>query len=365
MLWYQHKWRMFVKIEKMSNEKQQGNNRDHYIDAMKGVAILGVLFIHTVFGSGDRYVPGLFRTIALLIDVPIFFFLSGMTSSGNIGKVLKRLVNLQITYMGFMTLVFLMVFLYMLTIHSQTSKWSLLFHWYCHNYLPSDPFFAVKGSMWYMRVYFGVSVVAVVLMKYFSNRAIDLSIVFLISVVSLGVGLAWQGIYEVLWQVIFYLPICLAGYRLKNVRLKMTSGIFVKYILPLSLFAGILCVFAGVSWMQGRLFVLQEQKFPPSIIYLLASIPSLFMIFVWKGRIQVSQNNVLAKMGQNAIFYYFAQGISSSLLDPMVSYGKTHVEWYWLLPIMFCLNVAMAIPIAYMLKRMDSLMWSLFCRRKQ
>ena len=101
------------------------------------------------------------------------------------------------------------------------------------------------------------------------------------------------------------------------------------------------------------------------MIYFLASIPSLAIIFVWKGRMPVSQSNVLAKMGQNAIFYYFAQGISSSLLDPVVSYGKMNVKWYRLLPFMFCLNVAMAIPIAYMLKRIDGATRSIFGRRKQ
>ncbi len=77
--------------------------RDLYIDFAKGLATLSIIFIHTAFWSGQFYIPSEFRLISLLIDVPIFFALSGITSSGNIEKTLYRLLKLQITYMIFVT----------------------------------------------------------------------------------------------------------------------------------------------------------------------------------------------------------------------------------------------------------------------
>lgn len=82
--------------------------RDLYIDFAKGLATLSIIFIHTAFWSGQFYIPSEFRLISLLIDVPIFFALSGITSSGNIEKTLYRLLKLQIAYMIFVTGLFLL-----------------------------------------------------------------------------------------------------------------------------------------------------------------------------------------------------------------------------------------------------------------
>ena len=56
-------------------------NRNYYIDNIRGLAIISVIFIYTVFWSGSSYVPEYMRNLALLIDVPIFFLLTGMLMS--------------------------------------------------------------------------------------------------------------------------------------------------------------------------------------------------------------------------------------------------------------------------------------------
>ena len=77
--------------------------RDLYIDYAKGLATLSIVFIHTVFWSGQFYVSNEMRIFSLLFDVPIFFALSGLTSYGNLDKTFRRLLKLQITYMIFVT----------------------------------------------------------------------------------------------------------------------------------------------------------------------------------------------------------------------------------------------------------------------
>ena len=80
--------------------------RDLYIDFAKGFATLAIIFIHTVFWSGQFYVPGEVRVLSLLIDVPLFYALSGLTSGSNVEKTLYRLLKLQITFMIFVTFLF-------------------------------------------------------------------------------------------------------------------------------------------------------------------------------------------------------------------------------------------------------------------
>jgi fucose 4-O-acetylase-like acetyltransferase len=48
-------------------------SRDSFIDNARGVAVLSIIFIHTVFWSGYSYVPEWVRTISLFVDVPLFF----------------------------------------------------------------------------------------------------------------------------------------------------------------------------------------------------------------------------------------------------------------------------------------------------
>ena len=55
--------------------------RDNYIDFIKGLAVIAVVFIHTVFWSGGSYVPVFWRNLALLFDVPVFFLMTGCALS--------------------------------------------------------------------------------------------------------------------------------------------------------------------------------------------------------------------------------------------------------------------------------------------
>ena len=53
--------------------------RAHYIDLVRGICALSIVFIHTCFHSGGAYVPMPMQSISLLLDVPAFFFIAGMT----------------------------------------------------------------------------------------------------------------------------------------------------------------------------------------------------------------------------------------------------------------------------------------------
>lgn len=55
--------------------------REHYIDLVRGIRAVSIILIHTCFFSGTAYVPMPMRSISLLLDVPAFFFIAGMTTT--------------------------------------------------------------------------------------------------------------------------------------------------------------------------------------------------------------------------------------------------------------------------------------------
>ena len=61
------------------------------VDIWKGVTILSVLVIHTCFYSGRLYLPDWTRRVTLLLDVPVFFFISGFLLQNNDAKTVFRL----------------------------------------------------------------------------------------------------------------------------------------------------------------------------------------------------------------------------------------------------------------------------------
>ena len=170
--------------------------RDLYIDFAKGLATLAIIFIHTVFWSGQFYVKTEFRVLSLLLDVPLFYALSGLTSGGNIEKTLYRLLKLQITYMIFVTFLFFADYFFKVlgmqiwgleamqqfystfgTKYTPSSistfpQWQNLGNWYLHQYTMCDTFPVVMGSFWYLKVYYILTVLGVLILRFFPKHIV-------------------------------------------------------------------------------------------------------------------------------------------------------------------------------------------------
>lgn len=48
--------------------------RNDYIDFLRGVAVIGIVAIHTAFWAGQSYTPEWFWNLTLFLDVPFSFF---------------------------------------------------------------------------------------------------------------------------------------------------------------------------------------------------------------------------------------------------------------------------------------------------
>ncbi|MDQ8749364.1 acyltransferase family protein [Elizabethkingia miricola] len=350
--------------------------RDLYIDFAKGLATLSIIFIHTAFWSGQFYIPSEFRLLSLLIDVPIFFALSGITSSGNIEKTLYRLLKLQITYMIFVTGLFFADWIFKAGVitfwdidtlksfystfggkyvpqnPSTAINWAQLGNWYLHSYSNCDTFPVVMGSFWYLKVYYIVTVLGVLILRFFKQHipwfialCVVLTLIFNIDLNNYPSGQVGY--------VVYYLGVFLIGFLLKGKTIKKT------YIPVLYALAVISIITIGYIYGPDIYYKINKQKFPPQIPYIVWSLLSLITVFVLYNRLKITKDTFINNIGRNAIFFYFAQGISSSLVYFIVVPLKGNIHWAILMVLVYVINVILAILIAEILKKADTLGWKI------
>lgn len=357
--------------------------RDLYIDYAKGIATLSVIFIHTTFWSGQLYAPKEIRILSLLFDVPIFFVLSGLTSSGNIEKTFQRLVKLQITYMIFVTGLFLFdsffkVFLqtffnaetyrnFFLTFGTKYTEntlshpfdFRILGNWWIHQYFNCDVFPVVMGSFWYLKTYFLVTIFGVLSIRFFQKHFfwIIAFCTFLTLIFNLLPNHYPSGQTG---YITFYLSIFLLAFQLKNKRLNFNQLWISTGLVVFSFIS----MFWHYGW--GIFYLINKRKFPPQIPYIVWSMLSLLIIFSLYNRLRFNKENLFSFIGKNAIFFYFAQGISSSLVYFIANILKEKINWSILILLIFGINVILAFFIAKFLKKTDQFGWKFleFLRQK-
>lgn len=347
--------------------------RDLYIDFAKGLATLSVIFIHSCFFSGQFYVPAYMRNLSLLPDVVLFFALSGLTSGSHVEKTVYRLLKLQITYMLFVTLVFFLDWLvkwlglsvfgeaalrnfylffgegYVPKVLSPWPQWENLFNWYAHAYVRADAFPVIMGSFWYLKVYFILSFLAVILLKFFPQH-LDW-----FTALCFGLTAVWAIFPEYYPEgqagyVALYLGVFLLGSRLRGKKLAwwVSGGAFA--LAALALFFMV---------QQSGWLYMNRYKFPPKWPYIVWISFGVIALFTLYNRLKINRESLITWMGTHAIFFYFAQGISSTLLYFPVHYLQGQLPWFVLLPVMWLLNVTLAVLIAKALMRYDAAGWKL------
>jgi fucose 4-O-acetylase-like acetyltransferase len=350
--------------------------RDLYIDFAKGLATLSIIFIHTAFWSGQFYIPAEVRVFSLVFDVALFYALSGITSGSNIEKTFYRLLKLQITYMIFVTFLFFLDYFfkifglnffslewlknfystfgskYTITDISTAPQWENLGNWYLHQYINADTFPVVMGSFWYLKVYFILTVFGVLILRFFPKHinwfitlCIALTLLFNI----------FPEIYPdgQVGYVAFYLAIFLIGNRMKGKKIPAK-------IIPV-LYGLVAAALVWMFWFYGNeiFYKINRNKFPPKIPYIIWTLFSLVTLFVFYNRLKISKESFVTYIGKNAIFFYFAQGISSSLVYFLVVPLKEYMTWWVLMVLIYIINVLLAFGISSVLKKVDSFGWTI------
>lgn len=349
--------------------------RDLYIDFAKGLATLSIIFIHTAYWSGQFYIAPEVRIFSLVFDVPIFFALSGLTSGNNVEKTLFRLLKLQITYMIFVTFLFFLDYFfkvfglsffgldwlrdfyatfgskYVPQSISSIPQWQTLGNWYLHQYTNADTFPVVMGSFWYLKVYYILTVFGVLILKFFPKH-IWWFIALCLGLTALFNIFPWFYPSGQVGYVAYYLAVFLVAHQLKG------KKITVKYIPILYLLLGI--VLFAFFYFNGTesFYLMNKQKFPPKTGYILWSFFSIITVFALYNGLKINKDNPINYIGRNAIFFYFAQGMSSSLVYFIVVPLIDKVNWIFLMFIIYLINVLFAVIIAITLKRIDNISWN-------
>lgn len=339
--------------------------RDNTLDLLRGLAALNIILIHTVFWSGEAYVPTAIRSAALVVDVPLFFFLSGWSLS-YVRSLKKSLLSLLSTYLKY--LVFLASYWAMLLGLRAAFGWNdgltlenllanLRFRGIQNTALP-----VVMGSIWFMRVYYLVIPVgALVRWAAFrlsggEKRLLNLLLGGALAADLFGLVFIWQG-RTVPWlppdvQFYFYLAFVLLGLLCRE-----TSVSRLSWALGMIGMDAVLMLLAarrfGLDWKN-----MQEMKFPPNVVYFFFSLISIAAALWLKGRrLSLSPGNPLCRIGRSALLFYFCQGIGASVLMKLMP--RVELVWYLKLPLACCVNLAVTLVLVVLLAGLYKLVFQL------
>lgn len=304
-------------------------NKKHIrsIDFWKGVTILSVLNIHACFWSGTLYLPDWTRQLALLLDVPVFFFISGfLLQSPETGTILRRsknqIIRLFIDYAG------ITLAASVLTVIGATAFGIAWFHelipaiisaWLFQYNGPLWSFWVgLSFSIWYLKVYvlilfLGIPILCSPLRRLSGYLPWMSYAVFLL--VTIFPHVMPSMLLKPAKFIFFYLALFLAGAALKN-----TIGRLSLSRLSL-VWALLLAITMGVIFREGSFPNLQAVKFPPSSLYLLFSMHSImalcFLIVLENtnriGETRSRLSSFVSWCGRNTYRIYLLQGFAASL----------------------------------------------------
>lgn len=318
--------------------------RDNNIDFFRGIAAICIIFIHTVFWSGTSYTSPGIKSLSLLIDVPIFIFISGMSFnySNSVFKTIKGFSKLWIKYLVFVVFYFVLIFIF----NNDHFSFSNIFKAAFFVYSGKDMLPAVSSSLWFMFMYLIVSLLGDIIICVYNKfiKEIDsFKYILIVSFMFYGISLYKPGFTFIGTNIFMYLFIYLLGYYLFHFKLKnwqcfafLLSGWFILYI--------IFILYMGLDFNNIQIY-----KFDYDMRYLLHSMLSILSVVFLKDRIKIKDKNVFVFIGKNALLFYFAQGISTSLMYYVLPHVNVSI-WQLKLIIMFFVNVGVTFILTLLIK---------------
>ncbi|MCR5260525.1 MAG: acyltransferase [Candidatus Gastranaerophilales bacterium] len=309
----------------------EAKQRDFYIDTVRGLCVFAIIFVHTVFFSGEDYLPNFVRNIALFFDIPAFFFLTGCTISVHKSvNPVKQMAKLLIVFF----IVFFVLHLFSGSYYSKVIL-PLLLHEINLNLFP-----VFSDAYWFVPVYIVGLLYAVIVINYLKRYFL----LFLLLIVPVIYIVSWFYTYpfgyEVLGlkfqQVLFYFWLILLGFHLynKDSKQRLLFGIFL-----------VLSAVIGSVYLDVFSLKLQLYKFPVvKLPYFVISMFSVGLILIFVREVK---ENFVSKIGENAIYYYASQGISSSLIFLLAKHISCNI-WCKLF-VCYVLNCVTALILGYII----------------
>ncbi len=322
--------------------------RNYNIDFLRGIAALWIIVIHTAFWSGETYLPVWFKNLTLLLDIPAFMYISGITYSFNesVAKSIKGIINQWKKWLYFLIFYVFVLFVF----YRDTFTLSDVFHWLFYVFPNNTALDVVHGSIWFLTMYIRVSLlcsIIITLVNYFikdsdKRREVLINIIILILLI-FGYSSFSKTNFIFSTYTSFYSIMYLIGYLSRNFKIDLKKT-FIYAIVNLCL---LLIVFKVNNLTINNL---QNIKFPPSFPYLFIAAFQIILFWYLKDKLKIKKSNVINYVGKNAIFYYFAQGVSSSLLFIILNYIKIS-NIYLTFIILLIINIILTSIIAIFLEK--------------
>lgn len=326
----------------------KNKTRNYNIDFLRGIATISVIIIHTTWWSGNMYLPSWFRNISLLVDVPAFIFISGITFhySNSIMKSLKNIYEQWKKWLYFL----IYYALILLVFFNSEFKINEIFSWIVYYFPKENSLQAVAGSVWFMLLFIKVSLICSIIIcavnKFLINeierkqcfKYILFTLLFIFTYTSMS-----KVNFIIDSELSFYLLIYILGYYLSDYKIKSKEFILMEII-------NLIILIIIFKILNINITSIQSIKFPPYLPYLFFSLISIILFLYLKNVLNINSNNRIVFIGKNAIFYFYAQGISSSLI-------------YFIYPQISNLNVWLIFSIMLVINILLSLSFgTFFCR---
>jgi surface polysaccharide O-acyltransferase-like enzyme len=320
-----------------------GNKRDYSIDFFKGITAISIIFIHTVWWSGQSYVPNIVAQFSLLIDVPLFFFLSGAGAYFAFAKPnpFSGILRLIVLFALFFT-IYAIIFEPNNTFNFAMCSLFVKYPW-------ASKVEIACGSTWFIPVFVIVYLLGYLIITHVGNK-------------------------NILIVICVFLLICIYQYDnievFKNLRIHYISADFIfsnlfffifgyyyykelRSIENIQTLSGILfliALFLTISHFKDIPFDLQSLKFPHRFYYVIASLISVSIAIFMSTYIK--KEYLINFVGKNALQFYLAQGISSGLLYyflPIIDTG-----WILKLILIFTINITITSIFAFLIIKIYS-----------
>lgn len=316
-------------------------SRDYYVDNVRGLVTISIIFIHTVFWSGYGYVPQYLRNASLFIDVPIFFLLTGMTAwKTEKFNAAKQIYKLIIYFTIFTSLANIITGNFKIEYVVSTILLK-------NAIVPSLP--VVDGSYWFVPVYCACIILFSILkdLSYLLKWAFLLASALYYLVGYFGEehgNLSFMGVD--LDRVLFLTSCILIGfmfYKYKNCKFLLVGAI--ASLVSLSI----------IIYFNHNAIDLQKYKFPVGLPYVLAS---LFSIMIVLYGFNFKRKTMLSFIGENSIFFYMSQGIGASIIYYIIPLINFHPAYK--LALAFCSNLIISLVIGYLMIKFTEISKAIF-----
>ena len=336
--------------------------RDTYLDFARGVMILSVIHIHTVYWSLHDFIPDMVRQLAYLVDIPIFFFISGTLFKNTTLRVSVRTAFRQFLriYLHYVVITFLAAGGILLWLHFGEHRMEPQVGAVLSSIFRIQPLGLMwgylsmyRGNLWYIQTYLPLLMLVPLMVGLPFFRKVKWVVLALVAT-------AWVLIstflpHQMFWlapagQVLFYAIFFVLGAIYRTIEHQCKPK-WVALALVLNLLVAL-----GIFWSDGHTLVLTSRKFPPTFAYLVYTM-LLVHVFVlvrpfW-GRIHSMAMAPVVWAGRNSLQLYLIQGAVCSLPFFFADQMGTTNPWA-LYAMVYSFNVLLTFGLSWLYVAADS-----------